>query len=197
MAEEMSFLDFVRRIRAGDPQAAAELLRQYEPAVRLEVRLRLRDGRLRRLVDSLDVCQSVLGSFFIRAAAGQYDLEQPEQVLRLLVKMARHKVADLARAQRRQCRDVGRVEGLTATHEELPAAGPSPDQIFACRELLDQVLGQLTPEERQLAELRARGSTWAEVAAAAGGTEGGCRMQLTRALNRVAGELGLDQQSPD
>jgi len=43
MPEEVSFADFLDRIRAGDEQAAAELVRQYEPVIRREVRLRLHD----------------------------------------------------------------------------------------------------------------------------------------------------------
>jgi RNA polymerase sigma-70 factor (ECF subfamily) len=195
--EEPSFLDFIRRVRAGDPEAAAELLRRYEPAVRLEVRMRLRDGRLRRLADSVDVCQSVLGSFFARAAAGQYDLDGPEQLLRLLVRMARHKVVDLVRHQRRQCRDIGRVEGLTAEHHDLVAPAPGPDHALACREQCEQLLRRLTPHERQLAESRAGGHSWEEVAVAVGGTADGCRMQLTRAVSRVARLLGLKTERPD
>ena len=42
---------------------------------------RLADARLGNLLDSMDICQSVLTSFFVRAAAGQYDLETPEQLL--------------------------------------------------------------------------------------------------------------------
>src|SRR5262249_34749422 len=34
-----SFSDFIRRIRAGDEAAAAELVRKYEAAIRLEVRM--------------------------------------------------------------------------------------------------------------------------------------------------------------
>jgi RNA polymerase sigma-70 factor (ECF subfamily) len=197
MAEEASFLDFVRRIRAGDPEAAAELLQQYEPAVRLEVRMRLRDGRLRRLVDSADVCQSVLGSFFVRAAAGQYDLERPEQLLRLLLNMARHKVVDLVRHQRRQRRDVGRDQALTAAHDQLAADTPGPERVVAFRLLLQRLRERLTEEERRLADLRAQGNTWEEVAAAAGGTADGRRMQLTRALDQVARELDIDEQGHD
>ena len=39
--EEMSFLDLVRRVRAGDQQASAELVRRYEPAIRIAVHGRL------------------------------------------------------------------------------------------------------------------------------------------------------------
>jgi hypothetical protein len=60
MADDTTFADFLRRIRAGDEQAAAELVHRYEAAVRLAVRMRLGDARLRRVLDSMDVCQSVL-----------------------------------------------------------------------------------------------------------------------------------------
>ena len=71
------FREFIRRIRAGDEQAAVDLVRQYEPVIRTEVRMRLSDPRLYRTLDSMDICQSVLLSFFARAALGQYDLDRP------------------------------------------------------------------------------------------------------------------------
>ena len=60
------FTDFIRRIRAGDNTAAAELVRRYEPFIRRAVRVQLDGRRLCRLLDSTDVCQSVLASFFLR-----------------------------------------------------------------------------------------------------------------------------------
>jgi hypothetical protein len=35
-----------------------------DPAIRRVVRVRLQDRQLRRLLDSMDICQSVLGNFF-------------------------------------------------------------------------------------------------------------------------------------
>ena len=40
---EPPFADFLRRVWAGDESAAVELVQRYEPALRLEIRLRLRD----------------------------------------------------------------------------------------------------------------------------------------------------------
>src|SRR5438309_2196398 len=102
MSAPDSFDDLIRRVRAGDQAAAAELVRRYEPAICRAVRFRLADSRLVRLLDSMDICQSVLASFFVIAAAGQYDITQPEQLLKLLVAMARNKLALEARAQQRQ-----------------------------------------------------------------------------------------------
>src|SRR5258708_26892090 len=105
MADDRSFREFIGRVRRGDEQAATELVRRYEPAIRRAVRFRLTDVHLRRTCDSMDVCQSVLLSFFVRAASGQYDLDTPEQLLRLLTTMARNKLLNHARHEHATRRD--------------------------------------------------------------------------------------------
>jgi RNA polymerase sigma-70 factor (ECF subfamily) len=192
MADE--FADFVRRIRAGDARAAEELIRQYERAVRMEVRLRLSDPRLNRVLDSMDVCQSVLASFFLRAAGGQYDLNEPADLIKLLVVMARNKVANQVRKERTQRRDNRRVQGGDPVEFEAAAAGPSPSQVIAGEELLEKFRQRLSDEERQLAERRANGMGWNEIAAELGGTGQGRRKQLERAIARVSQELGLEEE---
>src|SRR3954469_15995745 len=136
MIEEVDFQDLIRRIRAGDEAAAAELVRTYESAIRRAARVRLADSRLRRLFDSMDICQSVLASFFVRAALGQYELEQPEQLLRLLVDMSRKKLVDRAREHGAARRDYRRAQGGGPNASEAIAATPSPSQQVAARELL-------------------------------------------------------------
>ena len=51
----------------------------------------------------------LLASFFVRAAAGQYDLERPEQLRALLMGMVRNKLAFQLRKQRAQRRDHRRL----------------------------------------------------------------------------------------
>jgi RNA polymerase sigma-70 factor (ECF subfamily) len=192
MSDTPSFAEFLRRVRAGDEQAAVDLIRRYESAVRVAVRLQLTDPALYRVVDSMDICQSVMASFFVRAAAGDFDLDGPEQLLKLLVAMARNKALHYARRQQAQRRGYGRT--VEAGDGELEAVenGPEPARLVAGKDLLAQVRGRLTDEERRLADLRAEGMSWPEVAAAAGGSAEGRRKQLTRALDRVGAELGLD-----
>jgi RNA polymerase sigma-70 factor (ECF subfamily) len=171
-------------------------VRKYEPLIRREVRLQMDDQRLSRVFDSLDVCQSVLASFFVRAAAGQYDLERPEQLVKLLVTMARNKLASVARAQHRQRRDNRRIAADSGEQLDRTADdGPTPSKRAAGKELLEQVRQRLSEEERQLVELRCEGLEWAEIAARLGGTAQARRVQFGRALDRVAKELGLDEQT--
>src|SRR3954469_18683176 len=119
MRDTSVFADLLERVRGADSDAATELVRKYESAIRVAVRTRLSDPALRRQFDSMDVCQSVLGSFFFRMAAGQYDLRDPAQLVTLLTKMARNKLAMRARHQYRQRRDVRRNVRLGDVGPEL------------------------------------------------------------------------------
>jgi RNA polymerase sigma-70 factor (ECF subfamily) len=193
ISSDAVFADFLSRVRAGDEEAAAELVRRYAPIIRREVRMRLTDPRLHRQFDSADVCQSVLLSFFVRAAVGQYDLRHPGDLRNLLVAMARNKLASRSRQLLRQSGNPS--DGPAGSPPPLEAVAdphPSAEQILSGRDLLGQVLRRLPPEERRLAELRGQGRTWPEVSAELGGTPEARRKQLGRALDRVLQQLGLD-----
>lgn len=185
------FLSFLLRVRGGDADAAAELVRRYERAVRVAVRIRLTDPNLRRHFDSLDVCQSVLGSFFVRIAAGQFDIQEPRDLVALLARMAEHKLSGKVRHWRRLRRDQRRV---TADGEldHLNAEGPGPEEIAIGRDLFETLRARLSPENRLLAEQRAAGHSWPEIAEQLGGTAQARRRQLSRAVNQLAAELGID-----
>ena len=88
MSDVDPFQDLIGRVRAGDQAAAVDLVRQYEATVRRVVRFRLVDARLGAVLDSMDVCQSVMGSFFVRVAAGQYDLRRPDDLITLRAQAA-------------------------------------------------------------------------------------------------------------
>jgi RNA polymerase sigma factor (sigma-70 family) len=193
MSEEDSFRDLIQKVRAGNETAAAELVRLYEPTIRLIVRRRLTDPALRRLLDSMDICQSVLASFFVRAASGQYDLEQPAHLLKLLATMARNKLANVARKQNTARRDLHRVQSGSLADGMAIDPGASPSDLVANQDLLQKVRSRLSAEELQLVDQRALGRNWAEIAAEVGGTPDGLRMRLNRAIERVTSELGLDQ----
>jgi RNA polymerase sigma-70 factor (ECF subfamily) len=192
MAEEASFQDLIRRVRSGDDDAAAELVRRYEPAVRRVARIRLGEAHLQRVLDSMDICQSVFASFFVRAALGQLDLDTPEKVLSLLVAMSRRKVVDRVREASAARRDYRRLEPNAPSERLVLARDPSPSQQVAAAELLQEFRKRLTEDERRLAEERADGREWAQIAAEHGGNPEALRKQLARAVQRVADELGVD-----
>jgi RNA polymerase sigma-70 factor (ECF subfamily) len=192
MPPESSFDELIQRVGMGDDQAATHLVREFEPVVRRVLRARLRDARSRREFDSVDICQSVLATFFLRVTMGQFDLRERDDLIKLLLVMARNKFSEKMRYHQRQLRDSRRtISGI----EELPLAtsDPSPSSVIAKKDLLTEVNQRMSNEERRLAELRGQGRSWEEIAVAMGGTAGARRNQLARALDRIATGLGLEQ----
>ena len=191
MTNEDTLRALLDRIRAGDQQAATELVRRYEPALRRAVRLRLRGRQLRRSLDSSDVCQAVFLRFFVRVATGRYDLDTPEQVLKLLMTMARHQIINEALHQQAAKRDCRRVARAGVEEWEVLAPGSSPSQHVAAVELLEKARDLLPPGEWQLLQLRKEGREWSDIARLLGGTPEGLRKQFARAVARVTHALGL------
>jgi RNA polymerase sigma factor (sigma-70 family) len=182
MSQGDDFDELIRRIRRGDALAARELIRRYEPAIRREARLRLGPS-LRPMFDSMDLCQSVLGSFFVRIAAGQYELESPGRLMRLLIAMTRNKVREKARKRR---------EGGLGTTEPI-AGDPDPGDQLLNRDLLEEVRRRLSREELVLWERRSQDLPWQAIATELGATAESLRKQYSRAIQRVARELGLEE----
>jgi RNA polymerase sigma factor (sigma-70 family) len=196
-----SFRALIARVRAGEEHAAAELVRHYEPAIRRAARVRLVDTRLNRLLDSMDICQSVMASFFVRASLGQFELERPDQLLRLLATMTRNKLVGHVKGQAAARRDFRRVAEVKATHDSEPDEGishipgqyPTPSRDVAARELLDEALRRLSPDEKRILECREQGEQWAQIATELGSSPEALRKRLDRAVDRVAREIGLDE----
>ena len=197
MLSSDAFHELMNRVQAGDAEAAAELVRHFEPEIRLEVRVRLRvqDARVRRLLDSMDITQSVLASFFAGVAVGRFTPRHPRQLLGLLLTMTRNKLLTQVRDQRRQRRDIRRVQSIDVAVHDVAATGETPSQFVAGDELLREFRKRLSEDERQIAERRGQGQPWTDIAAELGGTADGRRKQLERAFTRIVRELDLDGES--
>lgn len=191
MFELDEFRQLIRQVRAGDEGAAMRLVQRYEPLIRREVRLRLHHPMLRRSLDSLDITQSVLASFFLRTAGGEYDLDRPDQLVGLLIQMTRNKLASAARKQFQLRRDVRRIEPTDIGLWNVATSDPPLLDSLANRELIVRMRAELTPEESRIADLRSEGHTWDSIAVQLGGTAQARRMQLARALDRVSRSLGV------
>jgi DNA-directed RNA polymerase specialized sigma24 family protein len=131
-------------------------------------------------------------SFFVGARLGQFDVNDPGELARLLAGMARNKVAAQFRRHAAARRDYRRAEGLGGG--ETSPRDVTPSRVVAGEEMLREFRARLSEEERRIADLRAAGRGWAEVAAELGGTADGRRVQFQRAVRRVGRELGMGDE---
>jgi RNA polymerase sigma factor (sigma-70 family) len=192
-----SFSSFMVKIREGNEVAAQELVQRFEGVIRREVRIRLEDHRLLRTFDSMDISQSVLKSFFARASSGHFDLETPEQLVKLLMRMTRNKLAFQVRSQHARRRDSRRVFGTRVEEMSVASTSPGPSQLATDNDLINAVRSRLGDQERQIADLRAEGLEWSEIARRLGGSAQARRVQLARAVHRVSQALKLDDQEDE
>jgi RNA polymerase sigma factor (sigma-70 family) len=190
------FEDLLQRVRAGDDAATKELFRTYEADVKRVVRAVMRVESIRRGADPSDIYQSVMASFFIRVSLGQYDISGPDQLKALLTRMAKNKVADLARSPARRISVVPIAAPDRAGIEPAdPAKGPASQIMW--KELLQKVRDRLTDAERRVSDLRSMGYSWEEVGEKLGERANTVRMRLERAMKRIAREMNLEELLDD
>jgi RNA polymerase sigma factor (sigma-70 family) len=187
--ENSDFAQFLAAVRAGDQAAAEELVRRHEPYIRRVVRLRLYDSRLRRLFDSMDICQSIMASFFRHAASGDFALGTDRDLANLLVRMALNKLATKARGLLRE--EGGLPPGWDAIDPH-----PAPPDEAVRQETLYAIRSRLSEDEFRLFELsKVQERSWPDIARELGGRPDALRIRLARALARVRRELQKEDAS--
>jgi RNA polymerase sigma-70 factor (ECF subfamily) len=189
---DAEFVALLKRVRAGDADAAAELVRRYEPMVRRVARVRMVDPRLRTAMDSIDLCQSVLASFFVRYRTGQYQVLNASDLVKLLAQMARNKVGGAARKATALRRDLRRQNREEIADQGIADAAASPSRVVAARDLLATVQRRMTPEARQIAQWRAEGDDWSVIGARLGMSSEAVRKRFFREVDSIAKDLDLD-----
>ena len=150
--------------------------------------MRLTDPKLRRIVDSIDICQSVFGRFFKSATDGSFKLESSEQLLGLLITMTRNRVIDLHRQQTALKRQPVESQA-TLLPEEIVFDSPGPRTAAAAKELLSEVRSRLEPEELEIADRRTSGDSWNKISTDMNQSAEVLRKRLERALARVRDEV--------
>jgi RNA polymerase sigma-70 factor (ECF subfamily) len=153
--------------RAGDQDAARRLFDQYVDRLVALARGRI-SQRLAGRVDPEDVVQSVFRTFFIRVKAGQFTIEDQDDLTKLLVRITVHKTLrqvefhDAAKRSTNQ-----EVRQGSADHEQLAQLldrEPTPDEANAFLDQLEHFLEKRTPFERQILELKMQGYSNEEIA---------------------------------
>jgi RNA polymerase sigma factor (sigma-70 family) len=155
----------LRQTRDGRGEAFAFLYRRY--ARRLRAVIWSQTSRvLAPRFDPEDVVQDVFSAFFAEVVTGRRDVSEGQDVWGLLVVIALNRVRALANWHRAARRDVRRTLGGNLS-ERLVGSVPAAEEwpLVELRIQTGEVLGQLTPTERRVVELRIEGHDVAAIAA--------------------------------
>lgn len=180
--------DFFAVLRDGDGQAVEELLRQLDPIFRRLIRLRLIDGRLRHVLDTTDIYQSLLKDFLSQKDRGPTPAGSSAGLCAYLAAAVRYKIQTRARKERRH------TGGLPDEWEPV-SPEPTPEQHVQDQDLRQTIRSRLAEKTRHLFDLKIQGLTWNAIAEQMGGDPDTLRMRLRRAVTTALGELSHEDLS--
>src|SRR5215210_7226124 len=154
----------LRRFRRGQDDGPTLLYLRYAERLRALAARQMAQGLAAR-VDSEDIVQSVFRTFFRRAAEGQYDVPEGEEIWKLLLVIALNKVRAVGAYHRAARRDVRQTAGGESYERALDAeSGHDEEALAVLRLVVDEVLDALPPGHRSIIELRIEGHEVAEIA---------------------------------
>jgi RNA polymerase sigma-70 factor (ECF subfamily) len=183
----------VDRCRAGDEDAAQQLFDHYVNRLLPLARVRL-SQRVASRVDAEDIVQSVFRTFFKRLKAGEFQIEEADDLCKLLVRITVHKTLrqiSYHRAGKRDCNlETRQTEESQSQLFQTLGRDPGPEVCVAFLNQLEHFLGQLKPDERQVLELRMQGHSNEEIAQQLGTYDRKIRRVIER-VRTVAEAEGL------
>jgi RNA polymerase sigma-70 factor (ECF subfamily) len=187
MDADSSFVDLMERLQARDQDAARRIFNTYAHRLIGLARSRL-DGQLLQKEGPEDIVQSALASFFRRHAQEPFDLTSWDNLWSLLTVITLRKCGHRAEYYRALCRDIRRDAPLTGD-EDVESfrrihRDPSPSEVAALRDLLEQVLSGLDERERQIVSLALEHYSVAEISKQVGRSEYLVRRLLERVRAR-------------
>lgn len=173
--------ELVDGVRAGNPDAIAEVYLQMAPALRAFLRAEVRHG---------EVADDLVEHTFIELLEAHATIRGGGRALRAwLFRAARNNLYDWRRRAARRADHELRQE-LTATIED---PDPTPETVASERDALGEIrdaLGALSPDQREVLELRLIAElTTGEVAELTGRTAGAVKALQHRGLAKLAGVL--------
>ena len=154
----------LRRFRRGEDDGPTLLYLRYAERLRALAAAQIAQGLAAR-VDSEDIVQSVFRTFFRRAAEGQYDVPEGEEIWKLLLVIALNKIRALGAFHGAARRDMRLTSGGEAYDRALDSAtGRDEGALAVLRLVIDEVLEALPPGHRVIVELRIDGHEVAGIA---------------------------------
>jgi RNA polymerase sigma-70 factor (ECF subfamily) len=152
----------LRRFRGGDEDAATQLYLRYAGRLRAMAASKAAPELARRF-DPEDIVQSVFRTFFRRAAAGQYQVPDGDELWKLFLVIGLNKVRALAAHHKAAKRDVRQTAGIDAADGDRP--GGEEDDLRVLQMTIDEMLAPLPASHREIINMRIAGHEVAQIAA--------------------------------
>lgn len=188
--------EWLQNLLEGDQQVVQEFWNQYGDRLGRLAGKQL-NPKLQRRIEADDVVQSACRTFFRRAEAGQFQLEESESLWRLLCAIVVNKARMKVRFHLQDKRGVNHEEEQTAPSGEKPRdfavdSTPAPDEVAEFNDQFEFLMSGLDDEEKQIIQHKLDDLTNEEIATRMDCSERTVRRIFARIRSRL-----IDQWESD
>jgi len=195
MAESPLPDSFVNSLRQGNPEATKKIFDAYVNKLVAMARKRI-SQRFAGRIDAEDIVQSVFRTFFHRAKQGQFELNDEDDICKMLARITVHKtfrqIAHHQAGKRDAGRDLGSGDSSQDLMVNLMSREPSPEEATALLDQMEHFLAQLRQEDRDILEMRMQGFSTLEIAQKLSITD----RKIRRLMERIRGLAARDDILP-
>lgn len=194
--EEKHSKAWLQQLLEGTPEVVSEFWNQYGDRLEKLAGKQL-TPKLKRRVEADDVVQSACRTFFRRAEAGQFQLDESESLWRLLCAIVVNKARMKARFHLQGKRGINREEDPGQVGDDRPldlgvAATPRPDEVAELNDQFEFLLSCLDDEEKQIIQYKLEDLNNDEIASRMNCSERTVRRIFARIRSRL-----IDQWEED
>lgn len=196
-SQEQPALD---REKTSSGTASLEVLwKEFGGQLRRRARTRLRQYGLTGQAESMDICNDVMVDLARRQKQTRADVPalNANDVLGYIMRAIDNQVLDTFRTLARQCRDFRRNDAMPVDEMPMASVATTPSQIALRKEVVAKIRGLLGPDDAKIVDLMLENRNWQEIGRMLGMQPDTARMRVRRALDRVRGEIGLEDASLD
>ncbi|MCC9599861.1 AsnC family transcriptional regulator [Stieleria sp. JC731] len=170
----------LRKAVEGCEDSTTRFVKEFESQIRLEIRTRIASSQVRRMLDSVDIAQSVFTDFLIASRTGSIAQLSPNEAIAKLFRASREKVQQKIRFHTARKRDIRRDSGTVEQYQDLTSAIPEPTDKASEGDLKEFLHSRFGSVDYRLVEMRMQGCSWSDIAEELGLSPDACRMRLQR-----------------
>ncbi len=177
------------RVKAGYDDAATALYTRYAMHLR-GLAARQTSANLASRVDPDDIVQSVFRTFFRRVGNGQYDVPKGDDLWKLFLVIALHKIRNAASYHKAMKRDVRQTVNV-GTEQTIAEAVRSSDttELSILQLVINDVLADLPETSVDIIRLRIDGHEVADIATQTGRSKRSVERVLQQFREQLRGQL--------
>lgn len=157
MSNSTSLQTLLEKIQQGDETAQQAIYEEFVPFLRIVARKHI-SPKLQAKFDSVDVVQSVWADLLLGLRKSRWSFSTPQHLRAFLTRATKNRVVDYARKHK------AAAEQIEIDESSVPGQTVRPSAEVKAQETWNKLVGDCSPEHREILELKRLGHSLHDIA---------------------------------